>query len=315
MYSGRGLHIWLLCLGALLVFFFGGQKNPLVSLLAGVLAPLPVLLAGWRLGDRAALVLALAAALAIFAAQPSLTSALANLGFMELLLMGVLISGLQYRGVPVPWAIIYTVAALNLLVLLFLSGQALVMGITPQALLAQKSAEIMETIRQVLGEAGGGSSGPLLPGIPPVEVEKLLRHLLPGLVITNSGLVAWINVVLARRAAAFLGWGEQEPPLYYFSLPEWLIFGVLGVGFLLLVPVSWVRLFSANLLVVLALLYFCQGVAVVSAWFHRFGFPRVLRLIGYPLLFLYPLVFVVITLGLIDLWFDFRRLYRQPEDV
>ncbi len=314
MVTGRGLHIWLLCLAVLLLLFFGGQKNPLISLLAGVLTPLPVLLAGWRLGDRAALLLAVCATLAVVASHPGLPVILANLGFLELLLMGVLLSGLQYRGMAVSWAIIYTVVALNLVVLLFLSGQALVMGITLQALLAQKSAEIMETIRQVLGDTGGAPVT-LIPGMSAADVERLLQRLLPGLVITNSGLVAWINVILARRLTVAFGWGEQEPPLYYFAVPEWLIFGVLGAGFLLLIPVYWLRLLSLNLLVVMALLYFSQGVAVVSAWFHRFGLPRVLRIIGYPLLFLYPLVFIVITLGLTDLWFDFRRLNRQPEDA
>ena len=88
----------------------------------------------------------------------------------------------------------------------------------------------------------------------------------------------------------------------------------LAAGFLLLVPVTLVRLVSMNLLVVFGLLYFCQGAAVVASWFQRFRLPRLLRLIGYPLMFLHPLFFLVITLGLMDVWLDFRRLH-QPLDA
>jgi hypothetical protein len=59
---GRGFVIWFLCLVALLVGFLGAQVNPLVYLVAGVLAPLPVLIIGWRSGEWAALAVALAGA-------------------------------------------------------------------------------------------------------------------------------------------------------------------------------------------------------------------------------------------------------------
>jgi hypothetical protein len=52
---------------------------------------------------------------------------------------------------------------------------------------------------------------------------------------------------------------------------------------------------------------------VVATWFHRLGLPRALRMIGYPLMFLNPVFFVIITLGLMDLWLDFRRLHRPKE--
>jgi len=52
----------------------------------------------------------------------------------------------------------------------------------------------------------------------------------------------------------------------------------------------------------------------VAAMFQRFQVPLFLRLIGYPLLFMNPLFFMLIILGLMDLWLDFRRL-QQPRDA
>jgi uncharacterized protein YybS (DUF2232 family) len=310
---GRGLAIWFLCLVALLVGVLGAQVNPLVYLVAGVLAPLPVLIIGWRSGELAAGALALAGAVVIFSLHPALETIWQNLGFLNLLLMGVMLAILQSRGVTAPQAIMVTVAALTVGALLLFLGQAFFMGISPQDLLTQKSAEVMDTVRKVMGETAEGA-GSLVPGVPPAQVEALLQRLLPGLLVSNMALVAWLNVVLSRQIIFLLGWGAADPPLYHWAAPEWLIFVLLGSGFLLLVPVTGARFFGLNLLMVVAVLYFCQGVAVVATWFHRLGLPRLLRMIGYPLLFLNPFFFVIITLGLLDLWLDFRRLH-QPKDA
>lgn len=311
---GRGLFIWFLCLGTLLLGYLGAQVTPLAYLMVGVLAPLPVLLTGCRLGELAALGLALAVAALIFALHPVPNTLWQNLGFLSLLLMGVLLTSLQHRGVSTPQAIILTVIALSLGAFLVFLGQAVVMGVSPQALLAQKSAEVMDTVKKVLGETGGAAPGPLVPGLAPEKTAGLLQRLLPGLLITNMALVAWFNVVLARQLFHLLDWGEPDPPLYHWMAPEWLVFVLLGAGFVLLVPVTMARLIGLNLLLVVAVLYFCQGVAVVASWFHRLGLPRLLRLIGYPLLFLNPFFFLIVALGLMDLWLDFRRLH-QPRDA
>lgn len=315
MPPGRALLFWLSCLSVLLLIFTGAQLNPLVYLLAGILAPLPVLLAGWRLGDRAALVLALAGAAFILVLKPSLDTVWQNLGFFSLLLMGVLLSAMQHRDISVPRAIILTVLILNGLALLLLLGQAFYQGVGLQALLAQRGAEIMASVHQVVGEGGPAAGAPLIPGVPQAEVLALLQRLLPGLVVTNTALVAWINVILMRQLAVLLSGRQPEPPLYHWALPEWLIFGVLGAGFLLFIPVAGMRFLSLNLLLVLAVLYFSQGLAVVATWFIRLGLPRVLRVIGYILMFLNPLFFLIITLGVLDLWLDFRRLHRQTGDA
>jgi len=282
--------------------------------MVGVLAPLPVLIIGWRSGELAAGALALAGAAVIFSLHPALETIWQNLGFLNLLLMGVMLGILQCRGLTAPQAILVTVAVLTVGALLVFLGQAFFMGIAPHDLLAQKTAEVMDTVRKVLGDTAGGVSDSVVPGVPPAQVEALLQRLLPGLLVTNMGLVAWLNVVLSRQLIVHLGWGAADPPLYHWAAPEWLIFVLLGAGFLLLVPLNGARFFGLNLLMVVAVLYFCQGVAVVATWFHRLGLPRLLRMVGYPLLFLNPFFFVIITLGLLDLWLDFRRLH-QPKDA
>jgi uncharacterized protein YybS (DUF2232 family) len=310
---GRGLLTWFLCLTALMAGYAAAQFNPLVYLVVGVLAPLPVLVAGWRAGELAAVALALAMVLAMFTLHPVPATYWANLGFLNLLLMGVLLTSLQAREVEAPLAIIITVVVLSVLAGLVFLGQAFYLGIAPHELLAKKSAEVMTTVHKVLGD-NGGAAALTLPGVAPDEVPALLQRLLPGLLVINTAMVAWLNVVLARQIAYIASKERPEPAMYNWAPPEWVIFVLLGAGFLLLVPLPGARLLGLNLLIVLGVLYFSQGLAVVAAWFLRLGLPRPLRVVGYILLFLNPLFILIIALGLVDLWLDFRRLHR-PKDA
>lgn len=311
--AARDFLIWILCLVVLLLSFLGGRLSLVAYFLVISFTPLPVYLVGRRLGDLAALLLALAVCLLIFSLQPGL-GIMESLGFGELLLMGLMLSTLESRGWSPDRAIILTVVGLTGIGLLFLAGHGYLSGMTPEDIFSQKAREITETLSGVLTGGGDLPSGVKIMGVSLEEIKTLIQSLFPALVVTNTGLVAWINVVLARQLLLFFGWREPESSLSFWSPPEWLIFMFLAAGFLLLVPVTLVRLVSMNLLVVFGLLYFCQGAAVVTSWFQRFRLPRLLRLIGYPLMFLHPLFFLVITLGLMDVWLDFRRLH-QPLDA
>jgi uncharacterized protein YybS (DUF2232 family) len=308
----RNFVIWGFCLAALLVFFVGGRQSPIINLFAVSLTPLPVYLAGRRLGNLAALLLALAVSLLIFSLKPGLAIIGEYWGFGELLLMGLLLSGLESRGYTADWAIILTLVALTILSLLFLAGQVYISGMTPREILSQKTGEITEVLTGLFSGQDKSSSLQIL-GVSLEKLTYLIRYLLPALVITNTGLVAWINVILGRQLLVGWGWGKPEPPLYHWSTPEWLIFPVLAAGFLLLAPVSWVRLVSLNVLVVLSLVYFCQGVAVIVTWFLRYRVPRPFRWVGYIFMFMYPIFIVVIIIGLADIWLDFRRLHQTVD--
>jgi hypothetical protein len=191
--SGRNLSIWFACLSVLVLIFTGAHLNPLGYLLAGILAPLPVLLAGWRLGNKGALSLALAGIAFMLALKPGLEILWNNLGFLSLLLMGVLLSVLQNQGLSAIRAILATVLILGGMALVLLLGQAFYQGVTPLALLARYGAEIMETVHQVLG--GGGNASPLIPGVSQAETEAILQRLPGGLAQCRAGAA----VVLYRH--------------------------------------------------------------------------------------------------------------------
>jgi uncharacterized protein YybS (DUF2232 family) len=58
--------------------------------------------------------------------------------------------------------------------------------------------------------------------------------------------------------------------------------------------------------------YFFQGIAIVSFYFNKKRFPRVIRIFLYTLIAIQQLVLLaVIGLGFFDMWFNFRKLGKQ----
>lgn len=93
-----------------------------------------------------------------------------------------------------------------------------------------------------------------------------------------------------------------------WRLPAGLIWGLIVAGFSLFVPFDGVVLVGRSLLVVLLPLYFLQGMAVVNSFLQRKTYPPFIKgLIYFLLLVLNPLPIVVTSVGVFDLWIDFRR--------
>jgi uncharacterized protein YybS (DUF2232 family) len=77
-------------------------------------------------------------------------------------------------------------------------------------------------------------------------------------------------------------------------------------GFVLL------KAFAANFLLVIAVCYFFQGLAIVAYFFNKNSVPRFVRGIVYIfIVFQQIFTLLVVGLGLFDLWADFRRLKKQ----
>lgn len=310
--AGR-LGIWLLGLSFLAALVLVGRLTPMASLFLGVWLPLPVLVVGWRLGSRAALLLAGVAAGGLFLLPPGPAGISEHLNLLELLALGAVLSSLRQQGYTLPQSVAYGVGVLVLVSGGFLLLQGWLSGTGALGLLRQKAEAVAAVLTQVAAEAGLENPGFPLPGPGRPEWATLILKILPALWVINTTLVAWLNLVLVRGWALARGEMELEPPLYQWGAPEWLIFPFLAAGFLLLAPVPAVRLVAVNLLLVLGLIYFFQGLAVMAALYERFHLPGFLRLLGFLIAFMNPVFLVVTLVGLLDLWLDFRKL-NQPRE-
>lgn len=311
--AGSRWLIWSYGLVALLALILLGRLDPMASLFLGTWLPLPLLAAGWRLGIGEAVLLALAGVLFVFALNPGTAVLLDSLGLWMLLLMGLILTVCQHRGWLAGSAILFTVVTLGFLFLMLFLGQAWFQGLSPLDLWGQKAGELTDSLRNMLQEAGIDFSDLRMVGLPRVEFQELLVKILPALVLVNIALVAWVNVVVVRKLASLWGWNEWGEPLSHWVSPEWLVFILAAAGTALLTPWPWVRQAGLNLLLVLGFMYFCQGIAVMAGLFQRYQIPWALRGLGYILAFMNPLMIVVMILGLMDLWLDFRKLQTPRE--
>ncbi len=152
-----------------------------------------------------------------------------------------------------------------------------------------------------------------------VEVEALLAQVPSGIGIVLMLLLAAALAWEARMLSIF-GLSHRssgiERRLREFRVPDaavWLV--ILAIpGAFLQHGVEWLKVCSMNLLNVLVVVYFFQGMAVVSSAFIVFRISPLWRGIWIALI-LVQLFIVVSLVGLVDYWLDLReRLARKPAE-
>ncbi len=151
------------------------------------------------------------------------------------------------------------------------------------------------------------------------EVIEIILRILPAVVFIGFVAIILINLVL-------LSYRFPESRTAFYSIvdpkewktPEVVIWCFIPASFALFIPDSFVsmawelRTLALNTLLIVALLYFIQGLAVVAYFFHHKKVPLFLRGLGYGVIALEQLATLgVVGLGLFDLWGDFRRLKNR----
>ena len=146
------------------------------------------------------------------------------------------------------------------------------------------------------------------------EIVEMLLHLLPGLVFVSIGLIVLANVLLlCRRFPDKRAQWISVANLREWHGPEPMVWGLIVCGFVLFIPgLEGLRIFGANMLVVIGAFYFAQGLSIIAYFFHKNNVPRFLRAVTYVLIaFEQIFTLLVVGLGLFDLWGDFRRLKKN----
>jgi len=147
----------------------------------------------------------------------------------------------------------------------------------------------------------------------PDLVEMTLR-LLPGLIFISFEFVVLINVLfLCRRFPERRGQWLALGNFREWKVPDRMVWGLIATGFAAFIPgLGGVRLFAVNLLFIIGVFYFAQGLSVIAFFFDKNNVPRFLRGTAYLLIFFQQIfTLLVAALGLFDLWGDFRRLNKN----
>ena len=141
-------------------------------------------------------------------------------------------------------------------------------------------------------------------------VDAILRAQ-PAFELATLLLTFILGYRLSRSLAPRLELGLPAPlPLPLWRPWEeliWVLVGALALG---LLADGWLIDLALNIAVVMAVLYGTQGVAVLRFFARRQGVPLLVELIFYlALLLVAGLAFLILAgIGLLDTWFDWRRL-------
>jgi uncharacterized protein YybS (DUF2232 family) len=288
------------------VMFMGGALIPAVGGIAMILAPTPVLHSsiGYRNAFWRSVIIALLSAglVGIGGGVGAVLTYLATAGIASAGMCYLIEKRQPFERI---------VGSIALLILLIGAVSAIVLAGSPQALAEQLRNNLTLTIAR--GEkfyAMLGLNTTITPDIRAGIVEMILR-MMPALALISAALLTLANL------ATFWRIGGRQARIGYplfgdlarWSTPEWLIWVLLVSGFGLFVPVVPLRTIFLNCFVCVAVIYLCQGLAIMSFYFHVLAMPWLARLLVYTITIIQPILAVLVcAAGILDMWIDFRRL-------
>ncbi|MBI2360276.1 MAG: DUF2232 domain-containing protein [Deltaproteobacteria bacterium] len=299
---------FVLALASTAVLFLSAVAVPLVGFLLIPLVPQPALAFGLKHGRvRGVGLLGLGTVLFLWFGGRELALGFGIVALMVILLYGSLGKGRSIESVIAGTAAGMLAAVWSVLVVQFGSFEG-VREVIRGALRA--NLELSVRVYEQIGFSQ--ESMAVLRERAPQLIEIALQ-VLPALTFLGFGVVILINVFFLRRRFPDRDRIVQAGDLREWRSPEPLVWCLIVSGFALFVP-GWraMEILALNFFLVIAALYFFQGLAIVAYYFHHKNVPVALRSLAYALIILEQmLALLVVGLGLFDLWGDFRRLKKK----
>jgi uncharacterized protein YybS (DUF2232 family) len=299
----------LLALASSLFLFMGGVMMPVAGFLLLPFVPQPALSLGLKDGiARGVAVLAAGVLLLAVFAGKEVAYIYGLFALVAVLLFALLgrLRAIEYLATAVAGTVFAVAGAL--LVYMFGSWGAMMREL--RASLMQHMTSALSAYEKM--GLSKESLDLLKEQIP--HIAETMFQLLPGLVFLSLAMVVLLNVFfLCRRFPDRRGEWLSLNNLREWKGPEPLVWGLIACGFALFVPgLEFLKVLALNVLLVIGACYFAQGLAIIAFFFHKNNVPRFLRGITYVLIiFQQILTLLVVVLGLIDLWGDFRRLGKN----
>jgi len=295
-----------------LVLFALALNLPVIGFFLSVFIPLPVLFYRVKLGRRMGFwILGLTAGV-MTAAMGKLS--LDVLFYLELLVLGFALGETLFMNLSLERTVLYTMGAV-----LGTSGALLLLYgvLSPVGIGTLISDYVLNSLKLTLAiyeKMGVSEDAVQLISDSLDQIQYVLVRILPALAVGSTLFVAWANLLMARSMLGFKGLFFPEfGPMNRWKAPDVLVWGVIASGVFLLFPSKSLKMIGLNGLIILMGVYFLAGIAVVSFFFEKKGFPRFLRLILYGFIFMQQLVcLLVIGLGFFDTWINFRKMGTPP---
>jgi hypothetical protein len=166
--------------------------------------------------------------------------------------------------------------------------------------------EVVNASRSVSAAMLTGAELAELQGTLQTVRERLVR-LFCAVVIIGGSVLFWVNLLVVSAV-------RRDLRLAEFRVPDAMIGGFIAAGVLTVLPWEGLSTVGLNLLAVVGMVYFFQGLANLAVFMDVRGWPAFVRWAIYILIFVQIyMVVIVAAVGLFDAWFDFRTRIQTPK--
>jgi uncharacterized protein YybS (DUF2232 family) len=282
---------------------------PPAGIFSGLLAPFPAAYVRFRhgRGTAAIIILGATAAMTAYFGLSAGTFYLVQCGLIAILLPELLL-----RGFSATRSIVWTTSAIVVMLTFAVVFFSLTSG---QNVHQTAVAEIQKSVAQAAAiYEKSGVKGEELEVLKQTmaSAADLVIRMYPALIIITLIAMVGCNLSLLKRFTAGMGFSLNIGEFRAYRNPDILVWGLIAAGFSLLADDRIITTPALNVLAVIVLLYFLQGLAVLSTVIARQSIASVLRTVLYVMLLLQPyLAALVAAIGIFDLWGDFRTPRKQ----
>lgn len=287
---------------------------PIIGFFCAMLAPLPAAVYRLQLGRRNSVTVAGIALLVLAAVSGGIT--VDWFFFAGLILLGFTLAECMARGLSVEKTVLLPAAAFAGAGMASLLVYSMSLNTGMVALVSQHIAQSLQLTLVLYEEMGMPEDAVQQLAGSLDKLEYALVRVLPAFTLAGLLVVSWVNLLLVRpilrkRSLTCPDFGA----LNQWRSPEHLVWGVIASGVLIVVAGGDLRLLAVNGLVVFMVVYFFQGIAIVSYYFEKKGVPRFLKLFIYVMIAMQQfLLLLVIGMGFFDVWLNVRKLGKADTD-
>ena len=290
------------------ILFAASIKSPVLGFFCTFLVPLPTFFYRSKFGRKIGIAVPGFTIIAMIIILGGFTFDV--FFFIELLLIGFVLSELIELKLSIEKTFIYAcivVLSSSILVVLFYSN---ITGIQVGSLVSAYIIKNLELTLELYKNMGMPEENIHMISSSMESFQYVLIRIFPALAIASTLFIIWTSLMLAKpllktRNLFYPDFGQ----LNLWKTPEYLVWIAIACGILLLIPDRAVRLMGINGIIILMTIYFFQGMAIVSFYFAKKQFPRLLRFFLYSLIAIWQVILlIVVILGFFDIWFNFRKM-------
>ena len=301
-------------------FLSGTVISSLVFLVAGtisifgsigvMLAPLPILYYYSKLGRIRGILIFVLSLLVVAVALKYVNSHATFLNLFLLGSLGFILSEILRRNYSIESTVFFavvTLLSLGFVILLYIS---IMQGKGPLSLIQSYIADIVQENIHIYSQLGGSSEQVELLKKHADHITRFLINLFPAIVLVGTVFFVWLNILAGRILFQKNGmWYPDFGDLSRWKIHDKFVWLLIIAGILVLLPLGTLRIVGINILVLLLFFYLLQGLSIIQFYCNKKGIPLFIRIIGYFLIFAQQfLLLLVVGLGIIDVWADFRKL-------